>query len=170
MKYLVIILLLLFSCKPMVDRVDDDNVGIQEDEPTVVDKIKDIDDFVKTKQYGATPAPAPEPVGYEEIGCGKTSKHCIKKVKIITPNKYGITRVWVEYVQYAEDDLMSTEWNLYSRVYVATKHDKEDKWFGYKNKVDIDDIEKHKESLLKEANKEMHKLIKQVLSKPLKNE
>jgi hypothetical protein len=167
-KYLIILIFFLPSCS-QVERVGD--------EPKSSNWISNVDEYVKTKENKdikvepkkAIKVKEPALAEYEFIDCANTSDNCVKKVKINTPNKFGVNRVWIEYNQRSDGDIMNTNWKLYSYVYVATKDDDEDVWFGYKD-VDIDDIEEEKETLLEEAEKEMKKTIKKILSKPLKNE
>jgi len=168
MKYFSIILLFMFSCT-QIDRVGDEKPPkkVVEEQST----IEKIDSFVTTKKE--KPA-EPKTVGYEYVDCGRTkgfwSQECVKRVNITTPNKFGITHIWIGYAAYQDSDILIAEWNMSTRIWVATKRDQDDVDFFYENGVDVDDLEEEKASLIKKTERKMQKYIKKALSKPLKNE
>jgi hypothetical protein len=174
MKYLIIILF-LFSCT-QVDRVGDEKVYVHKDEPA--ETTNGLEEATDVKLGGELTekitVDKPKTVGYEYVDCGRAkgfwSQECVKRVNILTPNKFGIKYIWIGYTEYQDSDVLSADWSISTRIWVKTDRDQDDVDFFYEDGIDIDDLAEEREAIIKKTDKKMQKYIKKALSKPLENE
>jgi hypothetical protein len=161
MKYLMVIMLFIFSCT-QIDRVES---GEYVNSKKTVQKVKleEISPII-------TPIITPKKEGgYEDMKCGKV-KYCVKKIRITQPNKYNITRVWIQYYQLGNGSIMEKTYSGSVRIFVSTGSVHDEEWYKSFDNVSVDNIEKYKEKIMGIAENKMYEIIYQILSKPLENE